>query len=210
MNGQIRILIVDDNQMMRFGLSGSLAALPDVTVVGEAANGEEALALVAEHRPDIVTMDYRMPGDNGLVVTEKILAQYPEIRVILLSAFDSEEDIWNAVQVGVKGYLTKAAGNVTELLAAVKAVAAGEQYFPEVIARKLKERQKVSGLSAREVDVLRLLAVGKSNQEIADSLDIALETVKSHLLNLRSKLGAADRTQAVVLAYEKGILHLNE
>ncbi|QBG46711.1 response regulator transcription factor [Verrucomicrobia bacterium S94] len=210
MNGSIRILIVDDNQMMRFGLSGSLAAMPGVTVVGEAANGEEALALVDEHRPDIVTMDYKMPGDNGLVVTEKILKRYPDTRIILLSAFDSEEDIWKAVQVGVRGYLTKTAGNVTELLEAVKAVAAGERYFPEIIAHRLKERQKVSGLSSREVEVLKLLAAGKSNQEIADSLDIALETVKSHLLNLRSKLGAADRTQAVVIAYEKGILHLNE
>lgn len=210
MSEKIRILVVDDNPMMRFGLRGSLSSEASFDVVGEAANGEEAMAMVEEHRPDVITMDYQMPGDNGVVVTGKVLEAYPESKIILLSVFDSEEDIWKAEQAGVKGYLTKTAGDVDELIAAVKAVAEGRTFYPEVIARKLKERSKVSGLTPREIEVLKLLAAGNSNKEIADVMNVSNETVKAHLANLREKLGAVDRTQAVVMAYEKGILHLNE
>lgn len=210
MGEQIRILVVDDNPMMRFGLRGSLSSEPGFDVVSEAANGDEAIRLVREHQPDVITMDYQMPGDNGVVVTEKILAEFPDAKVILLSVFDSEEDIWKAVQAGVKGYLTKTAGDVDELIEAVKTVSEGRSFYPEAIARKLKERQKMSDLSPREIEVLKLLAAGNSNKEIASILSISDETVKAHLSNLREKLGAADRTQAVVLAYEKGILHINE
>lgn len=210
MGKNIQILIVDDNPMMRFGLRGSLSTEAGLNVIGEAANGEEALAFVREHQPDVITMDFKMPGDNGVVVTEKILNAFPETKIILLSVFDSEEDIWKAVQAGVKGYLTKTAGDVDELIEAVKAVAAGRSYYPEAIAHKLKERRKMSDLSPREIEVLKLLAAGNSNKEIASMLHISGETVKAHLSNLREKLGAVDRTQAVVLAYQKGILHLNE
>ncbi|QBG46719.1 response regulator transcription factor [Verrucomicrobia bacterium S94] len=206
----IRILIVDDNPMMRFGLRGSLSSEEGFKVIGEAASGEEALAFVREYRPDVVTMDYKMPGGNGIEATTEILKDVPETKIILLSVFDSEEDIWKAVQAGVCGYLTKTAGDVDELIDAVKTVAAGKEFYPEIIAQKLKERRKMSDLSPREVEVLKLLAAGHSNKEMAAALGISDETVKAHLANLRSKLGASDRTHAVVMAYEKGILHLNE
>ncbi|MDZ8118439.1 response regulator transcription factor [Pontiella agarivorans] len=210
MDQSIRILIVDDNPMMRFGLRGSLSSEEEFKVIGEAASGEEALAFVREHRPDVVTMDYKMPGGNGIKATTAILKDVPETKIILLSVFDSEEDIWKAVRAGVRGYLTKTAGDVDELIDAVKTVASGREFYPEIIAKKLRERRKMSDLSPREIEVLKLLAEGHSNKEMAVMLGIADETVKAHLVNLRSKLGAADRTQAVVIAYEKGILHLNE
>ena len=210
MEKQIKILVVDDNPMMRFGLRGSLSSESGFEVIGEAANGAEALAFVRAHRPDVITMDYKMPGDNGVVTTENILREFPDANIILISVFDSEEDIWKAVQAGVKGYLTKTAGDVDELITAVKTVCDGGVFYPEAIAGKLRKRRRMSDLSPREIEVLRLLAAGNSNKEIASALAISNETVKAHLSNLREKLGAADRTQAVVLAYEKGILHLNE
>lgn len=210
MDKEIRILIVDDNPMMRFGLRGSLSTEPGLEVIGEAANGEEALVFVRENQPDVITMDYKMPGDNGVVVTEKILEEFPASNIILLSVFDSEEDIWKAVQAGVRGYLTKTAGDVDELIHAVKTVVGGGFFFPEAIARKLKERRSQPDLSPREMDILKLLADGNTNKEMAGILAISSETVKDHLSNLREKLGAVDRTQAVVMAYKKGILHLNE
>lgn len=210
MEKTIRILVVDDNPMMRFGLSGSLSTEPGLDVVGEAANGEEAMAFVQEHRPDVITMDYKMPGDNGVEVTKKIIAEFPDANIILLSVFDSEEDIWNAVRAGVKAYLTKTAGDVDELIHAVNIVAGGGTFYPDAIAHKLRDRRKKPDLSPREMEILHLLAEGNSNKEMAATLNISGETVKAHLSNLREKLGAVDRTQAVVLAYKKGILHLGE
>ena len=208
MENKIRILIVDDNPMMRMGLKGSLSCEPGMEVVGEASNGEDALLLVEEFRPDVITMDYQMPGYSGVVTTEKIKAKFPDANVILLSVFDSEEDILGAVRAGVKGYLTKKSGDIQELIDAVLTVSKGETYFPAAIAQKLKVRQEQPDLTARELQILKLLASGNSNKEMASELNISNETVKLHLSNLRDKLGAADRTQAVVLAYKKGILHL--
>ncbi len=205
----IGILVVDDNPMMRKGLKGSLEIEPGLKVVGEAANGEDALAFVRKHQPDVITMDYQMPGDNGVAVTEKLKREFPNSKIILLSVFDSEEDIWKAVQAGVKGYLTKKAGDIGELIAAIRAVYAGETFFPEAIARKLEARQKQPDLTEREMQVLELLAEGCSNKEMADELSLSEETIKLHLSTLRKKLGAVDRTQAVVFAYKKGILHLD-
>ncbi len=210
MKMEIGVLVVDDNQMMRRGLRGSLDIEPDLRVIGEAANGEEALALVRQHKPDVITMDYQMPGDNGVVVTEKILEEFPAAKIILLSIFDSEEDVWNAVRAGVRGYLTKKSGDVKELLEAVRSVAAGGTYYPASIAGKLEERRKQPDLTKREMEILTLLADGNTNKEMARILDISDMTVKLHLANLREKLGAVDRTQAVVLAYKKGILHIEE
>lgn len=210
MSKVIRVLVVDDNPMMRFGLRGSLSTEPGIEVVGEAADGEEALALAREHSPDVITMDYQMPGDSGVEVTAKIIAEHPDVRVILLSVFDSEEDIWKAVQAGVKGYLTKTAGDVDELIEAVHTVAKGGEYFPAAISRKLEERRAQPDLTPRELEILKLLADGNSNKEMASILDISDETVKAHMSNLRDKLGAVDRTQAVVQAYKKGILRVSD
>ncbi|QBG46850.1 response regulator transcription factor [Verrucomicrobia bacterium S94] len=208
MNDIIRILVVDDNQLMRRGLIGSLEIEPDLKVIGEAASGEEALDFIKQETPDVITMDYQMPGDNGVVTCRKILEQLPEARIILLSVFDSEEDVWQAVRAGVKGYLTKKSGDADELLEAIRNVALGGDYFPPVIARKLEDRLKQPDLTKREMEILKLLAEGNTNKEMAEILGISDVTVKLHLSNLREKLGAVDRTQAVVLAYKKGILHI--
>ncbi len=210
MADEIKVLVVDDNALLRLGLTETINIEPGLTPVGAAANSVEALTLYRKFRPDVVTMDYQMPGDSGLVCTQKIIAEFPDAKIILLSVFDSEEDIWKAVQAGVKGYLTKKAGEVEDVLEAIHEVAAGGTYFPAVIAQKLERRNDQESLTPREMDVLKLLADGCSNKEIVDALGISLPTVKLHIINLREKLGAADRTQAVVAAFKRGILHINE
>lgn len=204
----VKVLVVDDNALLRVGLTETIAIEPGLEPVGAAANAEEALELVRRLKPDVVTMDYQMPGESGVECTKKILAEFPDMKVVLLSVFDSQEDIWQAVQAGVKGYLTKKAGEVEEVLEAIHEVAAGDTYFPASIARKIEARSGQADLTPREMEVLQLLADGCSNKEIVDRLGIALPTVKLHIINLREKLDAADRTQAVVHAFKRGILHL--
>lgn len=206
----IKVLVVDDNALLRLGLTETLSIEPGLEPVGSAANSEEALEQVRKLQPDVVTMDYQMPGEKGVECTAKILAEFPDTKVVLLSVFDSEEDIWKAVQAGVKGYLTKKAGEVEEVLEAIQEVAAGGTYFPAGIAQKLERRSEQDELTPREMEVLKLLAGGCSNKEIVDELGISLPTVKLHIANLREKLGASDRTQAVVFAFKRGILHLED
>ena len=202
------VLVVDDNALLRLGLTETLAIEPDLKPVGSAANSEEAIEAVRKFRPEVVTMDYQMPGENGVECTRRILAEFPDTKIVLISVFDSEEDIWNAVQAGVKGYLTKKAGEVEEVLEAIYEVAGGGSYFPAGIAQKLERRRAQQSLTPREMDVLKLLAEGYSNKEIMDALDISLPTVKLHIANLREKLDAADRTQAVVNAIKRGVIHI--
>lgn len=204
------VLVVDDNALLRLGLTETISIEPGLEAVGAAANANEALELVRRLRPDVVTMDYQMPGINGVECTRLILEEFPETRVVLLSVFDSQEDVWKAVNAGVKAYLTKKAGEVEEVLEAIHEVAAGGTYFPAGLARKLEQRREQENLTPREMEVLQLLAAGGSNKEIAESLDISLPTVKLHIANLREKLGALDRTQAVVIAFKRGILHLDD
>jgi len=201
---------VDDNALLRRGLMETISIEPGLQVVGAAANGPEALALYRQLQPDVVTMDYQMPGEDGVATTQKIIAEFPAARVILLSVFDSDEDIWRAVRAGVKGYLTKKTGEVGVVLEAIRAVAAGETYFPPAIARKLERRSRREDLTEREMSVLKLLAAGLNNQEMADTLGLSLPTIKFHIQNIRQKLQAVDRTQAVVKAYQQGILHLED
>lgn len=205
----IRILVVDDNALLRLGLTETFKIEPGLEPVGQAANSAEALELVRELRPDVVTMDYQMPGETGVECTKKILAEFPETKIVLLSVFDAEEDIWQAVRAGVKGYLTKKAGEVEEVLEAVQEIAAGGTYFPASIANKLEQRSEKDDLTPREMEVLQLLAEGCSNKEIVERLGISLPTVKLHIINLREKLKAADRTQAVVHAFKQGIIHID-
>lgn len=210
MDLETKVLVVDDNALMRMGLTGAISVEPGLVAAGEAANAEEALAFVRTHQPDVVTMDYQMPGADGVECTRNILAEFPKTKVVLLSVFDSEEDIWQAVKAGVKGYLTKKAGGVSDVISAIQEVARGGTYFPAAIAQKLELRRRQTDLTPREHEVLKLLADGHSNKELADALNISLATVKVHIANLREKLGALDRTQAVVIAYKKGILHLDD
>ncbi len=214
--GRIRILLVDDQAMFREGLRTLLATQPDFEVVGEAANGEEALRLCSSERPEIVLMDLRMPVLDGVAATRRIRAAHPDTRVIVLTTFDDDEDIFEGLRAGAVGYLLKDAGS-PKLFEAVRATARGESFLqPSVAARVVAEFARLAGqasraaapvepLSDRELDVLRLVAQGASNKEIAGALFIAEGTVKNHLTNIFSKLDVRDRTQAALRARELGL-----
>ncbi len=214
--GRIRILLVDDQAMFREGLRTLLATQPDFEVVGEAANGEEALRLCSSERPEIVLMDLRMPILDGVAATRRIRAAHPDTRVIVLTTFDDDEDIFEGLRAGAVGYLLKDAGS-PKLFEAVRATARGESFLqPSVAARVVAEFARLAGqasraaapvepLSDRELDVLRLVAQGASNKEIAGALFIAEGTVKNHLTNIFSKLDVRDRTQAALRARELGL-----
>ena len=204
------VMVVDDNALLRFGLTGAIALEDGLETVGSAASGEEALLLYRQQEPDVVMMDYRLIGEDGISSTRKILAEFPEARVILFSVFEAEEDIWNAVQAGVKGYLSKNAQDAEDVMEAIREVAGGGTFFPASIAQRLEECKLHAHLTPREMDVLRLLPDGNSNKMIADKLGISLPMVKFHVGNIRVKLGANDRTQVVAIAYKRGLLHLHD
>lgn len=205
-----KVLVVDDNSVLRFGLTGAIALVRGLDAVGAAADGEEAMKLYRKLRPDVVTMDYRMHGEDGISCTRRILKEFPDAKVILFSVFEAEEDIWNAVQAGVKGYLSKNAGDVEDVLEAIQEVAAGGTFFPASIAQCLEDRKHKSHLTPREMEVLKLLPEGNSNKMIADQLGISESMVKYFVNSLRKKIGAADRAQVVAMAYKRGVLHLHE
>lgn len=209
-NQNIRIMVVDDNDMMRRGLAETISVEPGMETVGTAANAEEALELYRQLKPDIVTMDYQMPGDNGIRCTRNLVELDPEVKIILLSVYDSEEDVWRAVQAGVKGYLSKKTGEVDVMIEAIQKVAAGKEFFPENIQQKLEKRSEQKELTPREKEVLILLSTGNSNKDICDKMDLSLPTVKFHIRHLCDKLNATDRTDAVVKAFRKGILHIDQ
>lgn len=203
-------MVVDDNAIIRLGLSEAFEMEPDMESAGTAANANDALALYRKEQPDVVTMDYHMPDGNGVECTQKILQEFPGARIVLLSVYDSEEAIWLAVQAGVKAYLTKAAGEVEDVVEAIREVAAGGTFFPASIQQKLARRNEQLDLTDRELRVLKMVADGKMNKEIADTMGLSVPMVKSHIVSLRKKLDAPDRTKAVVNAYKRGILHLND
>ncbi|MDZ8117794.1 response regulator transcription factor [Pontiella agarivorans] len=210
MSENIRVMVVDDNQLLRFGLLGAIDMEPGLEAAGDASSSEEAVELYQKMKPDIVTMDYRMPGEDGVACTEKIMAIDPDAKVILFSVFESEEEVWKAVQAGVKGYLTKSASAVEDVMEAIHEVAEGYSFFPASIARKISARKQQEELTPRELELLQMLGQGTSNKELVEYFNISMSTVKHHITNIREKLGAADRTQAVVIAYKKGILKLDE
>ena len=208
MKEQISVLMVDDSAVLRLGLLELASVDPELEAVGSAENGEEAIEKYRQLKPDVVVMDYEMPGLDGIQATARIVAEDPQARIILLSVHESEEDIWKAVQAGVKGYLTKKAGDIEDVLEAIHEVANGGDYFPEAILRKLKRRENQEELSDAEMSVLKLLGLGLSNKEIEDQLGISMAMVKFHIVSLRGKLGATDRTQAVIIASRRGLLKL--
>jgi DNA-binding NarL/FixJ family response regulator len=208
MKSSIRILIVDDHAMVRLGLAEAIGASDNLVLVGEATNGAQALALYRQHRPDVVTMDFQLPGGDGAEATARLRAEFPDARVIMLSVFEGEEDIWRAVEAGAKGYLPKSA-EVEELLAAITQVSDGGDHFPPAIAAKLAGRRIRSTLSPRELQVLRQIVAGHSNKQIVAAMHLSEATVKLHISNMLAKLGVADRTQAAIVAVQRGIVHLN-
>lgn len=204
----ITVLLVDDHPVVRAGIRGMLAGEPDLTVVGEAGSGTEALAAVRALAPDVVLMDLRMPGMDGATATSEILAAAPETRVVVLTTYDTDRDILRAVEAGATGYLLKDAP-LADLLAAVRGAARGETVLaPEIATRLVTRLRRPAGpaLSPREVEVLRLVARGLSNVEIGQHLHITEATVKTHLLRAFAKLGVNDRTAAVTTALASGAL----
>ena len=208
--GTIRLIVVDDHPVVRDGLRGMLAVEAEFQVVGEAANGAEAVALVATLMPDVLLMDLRMPGMDGVTATEQIKSTHPGIHILVLTTYDSDADILRAVEAGATGYLLKDAPR-EELFRAVRATARGESVLaPSVAARLMGQMRRPAeeALTAREIQVLGLVAQGASNKEIGQQLCISEATVKSHLIHIFDKLAVSDRTAAVTTAVKRGILRL--
>ncbi|MBD2070024.1 response regulator transcription factor [Leptolyngbya sp. FACHB-671] len=203
----IRILIVDDHPIVRNGLVLMVKYESGMEMVAEASTGIEASAQFREHQPDVTLMDLRLGDMNGVEVIAKIRQDSPNARIVILTTYDTDEDIYRGLQAGAKGYILKDAP-LDELLKAIRTVHMGKQYIPPEVGAKLAERLSHPQLSDREREVLQLMAQGKSNQDVADSLHIAENTVKYHVNNILSKLGVSDRTQAVLLALKRGIANL--
>ena len=203
----IRILVVDDHFMVRMGLSASLNVEPDMQVVAEAANGDEALQAYRKHRPSLVLMDLRLPGMSGTDCTAAILREFPDASVLMLSTHSSEEEIYRALSAGARGYIVKSIIR-EELLRAVREVYRGQRYVDSIVASHLEERRSHRSLSGREVEVLQMVAKGLGNKEIANALDIAEVTVKLHVSHVIDKLNVKDRTQAATVALQRGIISL--
>jgi len=203
----IRVLISDDHPFMREGLAAVIDYKSDMTVVGQACNGYEAIALFRQQQPDITLMDLRMPKLSGVEAIETICAEFNHARIVVLTTYDRDEDIYRGLRAGAKGYVLKDA-EPDELLHAIRVVHKGQQYIPSAVGAKLAERIGNPELSDRELEVLRLMATGKSNLEISTELSIAEGTVKFHMKNILSKLGVSDRTQAMIVALKRGIITL--
>jgi two-component system NarL family response regulator len=203
----IRILVVDDHFMVRLGLIGAISTEKDINVVGEASNGAEALAMHAQLKPDVTLMDGILPDIHGVEITRKILAVTPDARIIFVSINDTAEDVHRALQAGAWGYIPKSCEK-NAIVQAIRAVAAGDRYLPLDLSRKLAERNHQPLLSSRETEVLHLIARGLANKQIAAELAVGETTVKSHVAHILEKLSAPDRTRAVTLAIERGLLRI--
>jgi DNA-binding NarL/FixJ family response regulator len=209
-NTPVRLLIADDHPIVRAGFEGMLAEKPDLEVVGEAGNGEEAVRLADQLRPDVVLMDLRMPEVDGVEAIGRIKEEHPHVHILVLTTYDSDADILRAIEAGATGYLLKDTPR-EELFRAIRAAARGEPVLAPSVTARLMQRAKTpsqAALSGREIEVLELVARGKSNRELAKDLHLSEATVKSHLIHIFDKLGVTDRTAAVTVALERGILRL--
>ncbi|MGA8028968.1 MAG: response regulator transcription factor [Bryobacteraceae bacterium] len=207
MSEQIRVMVVEDHHIVRQGLIALLNTVPDMTVIAEAADGKQALDIFRRHRPDVTLMDLRLPGVGGVEAVTQIREEFPAARIIVLTTFDGDEDIYRALQAGAKGYLLKGMSG-DELMDAIRTVHAGKSRIPPIVAERLAERMGGPALTARELEVLKQIVLGKSNKEIAGVLGISEATVKTHMNSILSKLGVSDRTQAATTAIQRGIVHL--
>ncbi|MDJ0634236.1 MAG: response regulator transcription factor [Xenococcaceae cyanobacterium MO_188.B29] len=207
MDQPIRILVAEDHEIVRDGICTIVNQQPDITVVAEAVNGEQAVQLYRKYKPDVVLMDLRMPTMEGVEAIEQIISEFSEAKIIILTTYDTDEDIYQGLQAGAKGYLLKDTTS-EELTNAIRTVYQGKKYVPQQIAIKLAERITNSDLTNREMEVLKLLTKGRNNQEIGSILKITEGTVKFHVKNILSKLDASDRTQAVITALRRGLTRL--
>jgi DNA-binding NarL/FixJ family response regulator len=205
---QLTIMLVDDHYLVRVGLTSVIALEADMTVCAEASTGEQAVGLFRARRPHVTLMDLRLPGMSGLKTTQAIRAEFPDARIIVLSTYVSDEEIYAALQAGAMAYLVKSVGR-EELTQAIRKAAAGRRHIPAELAARLADRMSRAHLSTRELDVLRLLVGGKRNREIASVLDITEGTVKLHVSSILGKLGVVDRTEAVTVALQRGIVQLD-
>ena len=203
----IRVMLVDDHPAFRKGMIALIESEPDLLVVAETGDGCEALAVYRQKKPDVVLMDLRLPGMGGVEATIAIRKEFPNARIIVLTTFETDEDIFRAIQSGAKSYLLKDTPD-DELASTIRSVHGGKQVLSEKLARRLAERQQRPELSRREIDVLQLLIKGRSNKEIGASLFLCEDTVKAHFKTLFSKLKVQDRTEAAISAIRLGIVHL--
>jgi len=205
---KIRILVVDDHRVVRVGLATMIGREPDMEVVAEAADGPSALLAYEQHRPDVVLLDLRLPDMPGTEVITRIRAINAQAKIIVLTSFDADEDIFRAVKAGARGYLLKGTFPDGILEAAIRTVHAGQRLIPPEIAHRLADRLSAPSLTPREIAVLELVAKGLSNREIGLALSTSAGTVKTHLEHIYAKLGVGDRTAAALVAVQRGLVTL--
>jgi DNA-binding NarL/FixJ family response regulator len=206
-SGLIRILTVDDHVLLRKGVAALVNVEPDMKLVAEASNGQEAIEQFRLHRPDATLMDLQMPGLNGTEVIERIRCEFPDARIVVLTTYTGDAQVLRSLKAGAQGYILK--GHLhRELLETIRAVHGGQRRIPPDIAAELGRHATDDELTEREIEVLQLIAVGNSNKLIADALSIGEATVKSHVTNILSKLGANDRAHAVTIGLKRGIIEL--
>jgi two-component system NarL family response regulator len=206
-DGKISVIIADDHPIVRMGLRALIEAQPDMVLLAESQGGAAAVEAFTTHRPDVLLVDLRMPGMSGRDVITAVRKIVPDARIIVLTSFDGDEDVFRAVQAGARGYLLKAAPP-DDVIKAIRAVHAGGRLIAPDVAARLADRVNSPSLTSREVAVLELVAKGLSNKEIAAALSLAEDTVKNHLKHVFAKLEVSDRTEAVLLAVQRGIINL--
>jgi two-component system NarL family response regulator len=205
----IRLLIVDDHSMVRMGLATILGVEKDLKIVAEAEDAEQAVAKFRQHQPDVTLMDSRMPGGSGIEALQRIRQEFPEARVVMLTTFDLEEMIFNALEAGAAGYLLKSVER-SELVAAIRRVHTGERCFPESLERRMADPGTHKRLSPREQQTLELVRRGLTNKDIGTALGVSENTAKAHVKAILLKLGVADRAEAVAAGFERGLLQVGE
>jgi two-component system, NarL family, response regulator len=204
---KIRVILADDHPVVRDGLAAIVNQQPDMHVIAEAGDGDEAIGLYATHRPDVMVLDLRMPKLDGVAVVQQVMASDPKARLLIMTTYDGDEDIFRSLSQGAKGYLLKDAPR-QEILAAIRAVSADQSYASSSVTAKAIRRMALPSLTHRELDVLQQLAHGRSNKDIARRLHITEGTAKTHVKSILTKLDAISRTEAVAVAHQRGLVHL--
>lgn len=208
-DGRIHVLCADDHPLVRKGIAWILAAEPDILLVAEAGSGHEAVELFRVHIPDVTLIDLRMPGMDGVAATEAILRDFPDAKIIALTSYAGDQEIYRTLKAGVQGYLLKEMVH-TEVVRAIRTVHSGKRLVPAEVSERLAEFMTQPALTPREVEVLSLIARGLGNKEVADELGTSDGTIRIHVQHILSKLGASDRTHAVSIALQRGILRLQD